>query len=401
MRKTVHGGHRNDVTGLFDKEELKILKSLNFNFCLQCGKCTASCPVFLRTELNPRTLVRKTLYFVSQLKICPPLSISEISSVWACTTCSNCVIYCPRDVKPMDIILAFRTILIERGNVPSTISEALENIYKFGNPFGISSLKRAEWAQDLSVKKASEESEVDLLYFVGCLTSYDNRAQNIARSMVIILKNIGVNFSILAEDENCCGNEVYSLGERGLFEVVAEKNVKRFRQYKISKIITTCSHCFNTLKNRYKLENIEVQHSTQFLSDLIDKAEINFSKRIAKKIAFHDPCYLGKHNNIFEEPRKILENIPGVTLLELERSRKNSLCCGGGGGRTWYEVTGEISRPSEDRIKEAIDMGAEILAVACPFCLLELEDAVKRMGYENKLQVLDIVEVICRSLGGL
>jgi len=381
-----------------EKEELKVLKGLNFNFCIQCGKCTASCPMFLRTKLNPRTLVRKTLYLVSQLKTHPPLSISDIDGVWDCTTCNTCTIQCPRDVKPMDIIISFREIFIERGNIPPTISKALENIYKFSNPFGLSSTKRAEWARDLNIKKPSKESKTDLLYFAGCITSYDNRAQNIARSLAMLLKNLEIDFSILAENENCCGSEVYSLGERGLFEVIMGKNIECFQQYKIDKIVTTCPHCFNTFKNRYKLNNMEILHSTQLLSDLIDKGKINFSRRMEKKIAFHDPCYLGKHNNIFEEPRKILENIPGVTLLELEHSRKNSLCCGGGGGRTWYETTGEISRPSEDRIKEAIDVGAEILAVACPFCLLELEDAVKRMEYENRLQVLDIVEIIFRSL---
>ena len=386
------------ATGLFEKEELKMLKDLNFNLCLQCGKCAASCPMFLRTELNPRTLVRKTLYFTSQLTTYPPFSISEINNVWACTTCNNCVIYCPRDVKPMDIILGLRAILIERGNVPSIIGEALENVYKFGNPFGISSLKRAEWAGDLSVKKVSGESEGGLLYFVGCVTSYDNRAQNIARSMIMILKKIGIDFSILAENESCCGNEVYSLGERGLFEAIMEKNIKCFQQYKIDRIVTTCPHCFNTLKNRYKLENMEVKHYTQFLSDLIDKGKIDFLERVEKRIAFHDPCYLGKHNNIFEEPRKILENIPGATLLELEHSRRNSLCCGGGGGRMWYETSKETSRPSEDRIKEAVDIGAEILAVACPICLSELEDAVKKMGYNNRLQVLDITEIIVKLI---
>ena len=389
------------TSSFLEKEELKIIKNLNFNLCLQCGKCTASCPMFQRIGLNPRALMRKMLYFAFPLKTYPSLSISEINNVWACTTCNNCVVHCPRDAKPMEIILGLRTILVERGNVPSTIGEALENIYKLSNPFGISGLKRAEWARDLNVKKASSEGKVDLLYFVGCVTSYDSRAQDIARSMAITLKNSGIDFSILAEDESCCGNEVHSLGERGLFEILMEKNAERFQRYKVNKIITTCPHCFNTLRNMYKLENVEIQHYTQFLADLIDKNMINFSKRIEKRIAFHDPCYLGKHNNIFEEPRKILENVPGVTLLELEHSKKNSLCCGCGGGRMWYEAPGEVSRPSEDRVKEAIDAGIEILAVACPFCLSELEDAVKRTGCENELQVMDAAEIICKSIADM
>lgn len=388
------------TSSFLEKEELKIIKDLNFNICLQCGKCTASCPLFQRTGLNPRTLMRKTLYFVFPLKTYPPLSLSEIDDVWDCTTCNNCVIRCPRDAKPVETILALRTILVERGNVPSTIREALESIYKLGNPFGISNFKRADWARDLNIKKASSEGKIDLLYFTGCITSYDSRAQNIARSMATALKISEIDFSILAEDESCCGNEVHSLGERGLFEILMEKNIELFQRYAVNKIITTCPHCFNALRNMYRLEDIEVQHHTQFLADLIDKNAIAFSKNIEKRIAFHDPCYLAKHNNIFEEPRRILENVPGAILLELEHSRRNSLCCGCGGGRMWYESPGEVSRPSEDRIKEAMDAGAEILAVACPFCLSELEDAVKRMGCEDKLQVMDVAEIMCEAIAG-
>jgi len=381
------------ATRILGKEELMLIKKLDFNLCLQCGKCTSSCPIFPKTGLNTRTLVRKTLYLVSPLTVHPPLNLTDIDKVWDCTTCNTCVMRCPRDVKPMDIIVGLRSILIERGEVPSTIIEALENIYKFGNPFGVSRAKRAEWARDLNIKRASEVGKAELLYFVGCVPSYETRAQEIARSIAIALNSVGVDFSILGEEENCCGNEVYSLGEKGLFEVLMEENTELFRKYGVNKIITTSPHCFNTLKNRYKLDDVEVQHYTQFFADLIDKDKLKCSKKIDKKVAFHDPCYLGKHNNIFDEPRKILENIPGIKLMEFERSRKRSICCEGGGGRMWYDPPGETSRLAEDRISEAVELGIDIVAVACPFCLLTLEDAVKKTGNEDKIEVKDIMEI--------
>ena len=298
----------------------------------------------------------------------------------------------------MDIIVGLRSILVERGEVPPTIIDALENIYKFGNPFGLSRAKRAEWARDLNVRRVSEENKAELLYFVGCVPSYETRAQEVARSIAVTLNRLGIDFSILGEKENCCGNEVYSLGERGLFEILMEENSKLFKQYGVNKIITTSPHCFNALKNRYKLDGIEVQHYTQFFADLIDRSQLKFLKRIDKKVAFHDPCYLGKHNNIFDEPRKILENIPGVKLIELEHSKARSICCEGGGGRMWYDPPGEESRLAEDRIREALEAGADILAVACPFCLLTLEDAAKKTGNYGKIEIKDIMEVIRECL---
>ena len=383
---------------ILEKEELMLIKKLDFNVCLQCGRCTSSCPIFPKTGLNTRTLVRKSLYFVSPLTVHPPLDLSDVNKVWDCTTCNTCVVRCPRDVKPMDIIVGLRSILIERGEVPPTIIDALENIYKFGNPFGLSRSKRVEWAKDLNVKRVSEGNKTGLLYFVGCIPSYESRAQEVARSIAITLNSLGIDFSILGEKENCCGNEVYSLGEKGLFEVLVEENTKLFQQYGVNKIITTSPHCFNALKNRYKLNDIEVQHYTQFFADLIDKNKLKFSKSIDKKIAFHDPCYLGKHNNIFDEPRRILENIPGVELVELPHSKSRSICCEGGGGRMWYDPPGEESRLAEDRINEAVELGVDILAVACPFCLLTLEDALKKTGNEDKIQIKDIMEVVRECL---
>ncbi len=376
-------------------EELDAIKKLNFNVCMQCGECTGSCPVFSKSKLNPRRLMLETAYMISSLTMYPPLNIYEKSEVWDCTTCSTCSSRCPRDVKPMDVLIGLRGLLIEEGRVPSTLGEALEGVYKYGNPWGLSRSKRSDWIQDLKIKYASEDEKTDLLYFVGCAASYDSRAQEVARALAKNLNALGIDFSILGNKETCCGNEVYSLGEKGLFEELAEKNLGLFDRYGVSRIITTSPHCFHAFKNRYGKE-LDVQHYTQYFADWIDKGKVKFSGKVEAVVTYQDPCFLGKHNNIYDEPRKILENIPGVKFSELNLSKGRSVCCEGGGGRMWHDIPGE--RLAEIRVREALDVGAKILAVACPFCLLTFDDAIKTTGTEDSIQIMDIMELLAKAL---
>jgi len=377
-------------------EELSAIKKLNFNVCMQCGKCTGSCPVFPKSKLNPRRLMLETAYLISPLTMHPPLNIYEKSEIWDCTTCSTCSYRCPREVEPMDVLIGLRGLLIEQGRVPPTLGDALEGVYKYGNPWGLSPSKRSEWAQDLEVKYVSEGEKTELLYFVGCAASYDSRAQEVARALVKNLNILGIDFSILGNKETCCGNEVYSLGEKGLFEILVEKNLSLLDQYGINRILTTSPHCFNAFKNKYG-KDLVVQHYTQYFADLIDKGKLKFPQRVEKVVTYQDPCFLGKHNDIYDEPRKIIENIPGIKLVELNLSRGRSVCCEGGGGRMWYDIPGERGRLAETRVKEAIDVGADILAVACPFCLLTFDDAIKTTGNEDKIQVMDIMELVAEA----
>ena len=362
----------------------------NINLCIQCGTCTASCPTGRRTAFRTRLIIRRAqLGFRSEV-------LSD-ESLWLCTTCSTCTQRCPRDVNPMEIFIGVRSLLVEEGRLPPTIKDALEGVLKHGNPWGISRSKRSEWAKDLEVKYASEGEKVPLLYFVGCAPSYDSRAQEVARAMVKNLNTLGIDFSMLGNKENCCGNEIYSLGEKGLFEILVEDNLKLLDQYSVNRIITTSPHCYNAFKNKYGREDLTVQHYTQYFADLIDKGKLKLSGKIEKVVTYQDPCFLGKHNNIYDEPRKIIENIPGVKFLELNLSRGRSVCCEGGGGRMWYDViAGE--RLAETRVKEAISLGAEILAVACPFCLLTFDDAIKTTGNEDVIQVKDIMELLAEAL---
>jgi Fe-S oxidoreductase len=245
------------------------------------------------------------------------------------------------------------------------------------------------------VKHTSEDEKTALLYFVGCAASYDSRAQDVARALAKSLNALKVDFSILGNKETCCGNEVYSLGEQGLFEELVDKNLNLFDRYGVDQVITTSPHCFHAFKNRYG-KNLAVQHYTQYLADRIDEGKVKFQGKFEKVVTYQDPCFLGKHNNIYDEPRKILANIPGMKFTELDMSRKRSVCCEGGGGRMWHDIPGE--RLAEARIKEALNVGAEVLAVACPFCLLTFDDAVKTTGTEDAIQIMDIMEILAEVL---
>jgi len=379
-------------------EGLDAIKKLDFRMCMQCGECSGSCPVSTKSKLNPRRLMLETAYTIAPMKyitLYPPVSIHEKSEIWDCTTCGTCSHLCPRDVYPMDVLIGLRGLLVEKGRVPPALGDALEGVYKYGNPFGMSRSKRSEWTKDLKVKYASKGESAELLYFVGCVASYDYRAQKVAKALVESFNRLGIDFSILGNEETCCGNEVYSLGEKGLFEELMEKNLDLFERYGVSRIIATSPHCFHAFKNRYK-NDIEIQHSTLFFADLIDKGKVKFSGKVEKTITYQDPCFLGKHNNIYEEPRKIIESIPGAKFSELKRERTRSVCCEGGGGRIWYDIQGK--RLAETRIEEALDVGAEILAVACPFCLLTFDDAIKTTGNEDRIKVMDIMKLVAKAL---
>jgi Fe-S oxidoreductase len=245
------------------------------------------------------------------------------------------------------------------------------------------------------VKYVSEGENTDLLCFVGCAASYDARAQEVSRAMVKNLNALGIDFSLLGNKETCCGNEVYSLGEKGLFEELVEKNLVLFERHGVSEIVTISPHCYNAFKNRYE-KTLPAQHYTQYFADLADKGKLKFSGRVEKVVTFQDPCFLGRHNGIYDEPRKIIESIPGVRFVDLNRSRGRSVCCEGGGGRMWHDIPGE--RLAEVRIKEALDVGAEIMAVACPFCLLTFDDAIKMTGKEGVIQVKDIMELVAEAI---
>jgi Fe-S oxidoreductase len=365
--------------------------------CFQCGKCTGGCPVSLKSRLNIRRLMIEAILGKNLDRV------SEMEELWDCTTCKTCTLRCPRGLNPMDLVIGMRGTLIEEGHIPKTIIEAMENTYKYGNPWGTPKNKRTEWIkglpEDLKVKDFSQGDRAEFLYFVGCTASSDPRIQEIAKSFVFELRQAGVDFGILGNDEKCCGNEIRRMGEAGLFEELVEGNMKQFENYQIENIVTACPHGFNALKNEYPQGKFNVLHTTQILAKRLEEGRLPLRQQVKKVVTYHDPCFLGKQNNIFDEPRILLNAIPGLTFKELDRSRERSLCCEGGGGRMWVESSTDTGqRLAEVRVRDAVELGAEILVTACPLCVLTLEDAVKTSGFEEKIKVMDVTELLAEAI---
>ena len=360
--------------------------------CIQCGRCTSGCPVSTNSSLNVRRLLNEIL-------LQPDLILSpEATELWQCTTCMTCTQRCPKGIKPLDVIIEIRGQLIESGRIQPGLRDALESTFLHGNPWGKPREKRSDWAAGLDVKEASGAEDLDLVYYVGCTIAYDPRLQKLAQDMVKALDVAGIKYGILGNEESCCGNEVRRIGELGLFEELTENNVKLFRERGAGRLMTTSPHCYNVFKNEYTDFTGEVMHYSQVIRDLLAAGKLKLSKELGWKVTYHDPCFLGKQNGIFDEPREVLGFIPGVELVEFDRCRERSLCCEGGGGRMWTEDVAGQERLAEIRVRDAVGMGAEVLVTACPFCLLTLEDAVKTTGDEEKIRVMDLIEVVAAAL---
>jgi Fe-S oxidoreductase len=362
--------------------------------CIQCGKCTGGCPMAIKTRLNPRILIYRLLVAGNGF------DLEGRDELWDCTTCSTCSSRCPKQVNPMEMVIALRSHFVEKGRVHPNVKTALESTFRYGNPLTMPREDRGAWAKDLSVKPFEDGTE--FLYYVGCTPSYDPRVQQVARSLARLMGSAGMDYGILGDGESCCGSEVRRLGEAGLFEMIVEESQELFKEMGIHKMFTTSPHCYNVFKNDYPKNGLQVQHYTQVLSGLLDGSaqagRLELTGRVEAAITYHDPCYLGKHNGVYDEPRHVLQSIPGVRLVEMDRSREKSLCCEGGGGRMWLEGTNPGTRLAQMRVKEALETGAEILATACPFCLLTLDEAVKHLNAEERIRVMDIAEIAAQAL---
>lgn len=380
-----------------ESSEQTMADQLDLYGCYQCGKCTGGCPVSLKSRLNIRRLMIEGI-LGRNLE-----HLSERLELWDCTTCKTCTLRCPRELKPMDLVIRMRGSLVEEGHIPKTLIEAMENSYKHGNPWGKPKNKRTEWTkelpEDFKLKDFSQGDRAEYLYFVGCTASSDPRIQQVAKALAFNLQRAEVDFGILGNEEQCCGSEIRRMGESGLFEELVEKNIERFDNYRIERIITSCPHGFNVLKNEYPQGKFEVMHTTQFLAKKLEEGKLSLKQEIKKVVTYHDPCFLGKQNSIFDEPRMLINAIPGITFKELDRSRERSLCCEGGGGRMWVESSSEAAeRLAETRVKDAAELGAEIIVTACPLCVLTLEDAVKTSGHEEKIRVMDVAELLAEAI---
>jgi Fe-S oxidoreductase len=315
--------------------------------------------------------------------------------LFSCATCANCVEHCVFTFSDdlVNIFIAAREELIAQGIVPPTVRDYLKNIHVNGNPYKEPAAERGQWAEGTPVETYKDQ---DYLFYVGCVGSYDERAKKIARAVGTLLTKAGLSVGILGEKESCDGNEVRALGESGLFEQLARQNIESFKDHNVKKVITLDPHAFNTFKNDYPNlgGTFEVFHYTQVLAPLMTAGKLAL-KECKFKVTYHDPCYLGRHNGEYRAPRTILKAIPGLELMEMERSGENAFCCGGGGGNFFTDILGGGEEsPARLRVREALGTGAEIIAVACPQCAKMLEDAVKSEELDEQLKVMDIAEIV-------
>ncbi len=424
--------NREDYVGLVTRADLTKRDLLSSLACMRCGRCQDACPAFnSRTSLSPMFLIQNLRNIdkiaSGKTQMLKPYEVKETevdgeveaekkseevkpeevklvntlldsSAIWACTTCRACMEMCPVYIEQMDIIQEMRRGIIESGEAPPDIRDLLTNIQKQKNPWGEAKFKRDQWIKKSEVPvKLAKDGEFEWLWFVGCAHSFDNRNIPITAKIAKILNDIGVDFAVLGRDEGCCGNDVRRVGEEGLFQLLKEETTAQFEKYGAKKIIATSPHCYNTLKNEY--EGYEIKFILEAIYEAIKSGKLKLKKEIKKKVTFHDPCYLGRYNGMYELPREILRSIPGIELVEMPRNRNKSFCCGAGGGNLVREYPGEF-RPNNLRAKEAAETGAEILAVACPFCMIMLEDGVKTERLEEKIKVLDVIELVYESAYG-
>jgi Fe-S oxidoreductase len=317
--------------------------------------------------------------------------------LYSCTACNSCVKHCKFEFGGdiLNIIVAAREEMVENGLVLPGVKQFFENVSAYGNPYRELRINRGKWAEGREIPQYEGQ---EYLYYVGCVGSYDERSQEVARALGDVLSEAGLSFGILGSREECDGNEVRMLGERRIFEMLVEKNIKIFSDLGVRKIVTLSPHSYNAFKKYYP-DRLEVFHYTQILSELIKEGKLDVSRGFNARVTYHDPCFLGRHSGEYGAPREIMSTIPGIEFVEMERNREDAFCCGGGSGnfQTDFFGGGEFS-PARIRVREAYETGADILAVACPICMTMLSDAVKSEGLEEKLIIKDISEIVKDSL---
>jgi Fe-S oxidoreductase len=380
----------------FKESLLKIPEGDRIQSCLQCACCSGVCPFGFAMDFPPGRMI-------AWMRAGNLDEMLKSDSIWMCVSCYACTEVCPKDIP---ITLALMTRAKEEallaGNVPAELQSALEFSQQYGNPLGESSRKRAAWTEELDFEVPivrKEKRPYEVLWFVGDYASYHPRVKNVTIAVAKIFNKLGIDFAILGPDENSDGDSQRLAGERGLFEMLAEKNAKNLDRAQFGEIITTDPHAYNAFKNEYPKLGFEypVRHYTELLVEKLDQLTPLLKENVKAKVAYHDPCYLGRVNQIYEAPRKLIEAIPGMELVEMAHNKSTSLCCGGGGGGMWldgFRWEKSECRLSEWRVKEAVKVEADILAVACPYEPPRFEDAAKAIKGAEKLIVKDIAELI-------
>ena len=366
-------------------EEIRKAGARSAGLCYQCGKCDVYCPWNRVRSFSIRKIIRQATFGLTEI---------ESDDVWRCTTCGSCPAACPRGVRQVDIAVSLRRVASQYGVFPASVRgvrSAGGSLAAEGNPLNAQRAARADWAAGLPVRPFAEGME--LLYFVGCYFSYDPRLQKVAVATANLLAKAGVDFGILGEKESCCGESIRKAGGEAEFRTLARQNIKTFVDHGVRKILVSSPHCYHTLKNEYPefMVNFEVVHISQLLAELIRDGKLRVTGEYGRRVTYHDPCYLGRHNGIYDQPREVLRSIPGLELVEMTDCREKSLCCGGGGGRIWAE-TPKGERFSDLRLDQAVEAGAEVLATSCPYCITNFEES--RLGMDDGVEIRDLTEIV-------
>lgn len=400
---------------------------LQLDACVSCGRCEDACPAFEAGKpLSPRDVIQDLRGTVEEterrlrrarfldrdldeaLEAAPAIHGDTIraETLWSCTTCSACVAVCPLAVSPLEYITDLRRNLVGEAELRGAPAQALQKMQRSGNPWGLPAAERFAWAEGLEVPTVEERPDFDVLYWVGCAGSYDRRLQKVARSIVKLLHAAGVSFAVLGEREKCTGESARRMGEEFLFQELAQENIATLASCGVRKIVTHCPHCLNSFRQDYPQfdAHYEVVHHTTYLQELIDAGKLVVPEpedsTEAKRVTYHDPCYLARVQGETEAPRQLLEasGDDRSDLVEMPRNRENTACCGGGGGRMWFDDAPE-ERVGQARVQEALDTDADRVAVGCPFCLIMMQDGVAARGEDEKTQVLDVAEILAERVG--
>jgi len=398
--------------GVADIQDLTWKQILDGYACTECGRCTDACPAAATGKsLSPREIIvnirkrteQQAQYIISG-EVIEGISDKTLihdyikdDELWACTTCNACVYECPVTIEHIDSIVDMRRdLVLMESSFPPELNNVFKNIETNYSPWAFNPQDRADWADGLEIKTMAENSNTEYLFWVGCSGSFDARYQKVSQAFAKIMQKAGVDFRILGTEEKCNGDTARRLGNEYLAQILMQENIETLNNYGVKKIVTACPHCYNSIKNEYPQfgGDFEVMHHTEMIEQLLNENRIKLNDDgESKKVTFHDSCYLGRYNNIYEQPRNSINKIGNLEIVEMDRSRDKGFCCGAGGGRMFLEET-EGTRINENRTQEALNTGAAIIASACPFCMTMMNDGLKTFNKSEEVEIKDVAEIV-------